>query len=62
MTRCPQGCRHPALGQDTMQETVEVERLDHPDVITGPYGEPIVREEIEHRFLECRVCGWVIDI
>lgn len=44
-----------------MRRRVEREKLRTPDVFEV-MGETVVREYREHRFFECRVCGWVIDL
>jgi hypothetical protein len=56
-TKCPQGCDHP-LG---MRKVEEREPLDTPEVIETPSG-PVVREERVKTYLECRRCGWVMDV
>jgi len=58
---CPQGCRHPVAGNETMEYREDRERLDPPNVIEM-YGERIVQTERVRRYSECIVCGWRIDL
>jgi hypothetical protein len=60
--KCPQGCRHPVYGENTMR--VEKERVKHdpPRVIDGVPGGPAVVKESTRRYRKCRVCGWVVDV
>jgi len=54
---CPQGCRHPVAGRETMEYREEVEPLEEPEVFEV-YGETVVQTERTHRYKECIVCGW----
>jgi hypothetical protein len=61
MTECPQGCTHPVHGDDTMRVEEERRQLNSPRVVEVPGGPAVVKEETK-RYLECRVCGGVVDI
>jgi hypothetical protein len=56
--KCPQGCTHPA---GAMRVKTETYRLPTPEVIDTPTGKEVIKYRTE-RFLECRVCGWCVDI
>lgn len=58
MMECPNGCTHPAGAMRIEEERIE---LPTPKVVDTPNGEILVETEKE-RFLECRVCGWCVDI
>ncbi len=59
--KCPQGCRHPVAGRDTLETCEETVPVDPPEVFEV-YGETVVQTERVRRYTECIVCGWVIDI
>lgn len=61
MVECPQGCIHPAFGEDTVKQRTERERRQSP-VVFEHMGETVVQEYYVRQFLECRVCGWVMDL
>ena len=55
--KCPQGCRHPVAGRETVEYREEVEPLDTPRVVDAPGGGAVITERT-HRYAECIVCGW----
>ena len=57
---CPQGCRHPVAGRNTLESREELIPLEPPEVVEI-YGETIVKTETVERDSQCIVCGWVVD-
>lgn len=65
MTACPQGCIDGYYGEDTMKLVEQERRLDVPEVIEVPSPdgvEEIVQTHYTDRYLQCRICGFVVDI
>lgn len=57
---CPQGCRHPVAGRDTLDSREERIPIEPPEVFEV-YGETVIQSERVRRFRKCIVCGWVVD-
>ncbi|MWG36203.1 hypothetical protein [Halomarina oriensis] len=54
-TECPQGCADPMGG---MRRVVEhTGDIRYAEI----YGEVVADERVE-RYLECGICGWVVDL
>ena len=58
---CPQGCTHPVAGEDTLDLRERTEPIEPPNVFEH-MGETVVQTRRVEQYLQCCVCGWVVDV